>query len=119
MLGRLGAFLKWIILLPVAVAVLLLAVANDQSVTVHLNPFDTEDPVLRVELALYQIAFIVFVVGALTGAFVAWSGALRRRARRRREQAALERSHPGAPERYRAEAPAPSPTAFLPRPERG
>jgi hypothetical protein len=119
MLGRLGAVLKWIILLPVAAAVLLLAVANDQSVTVHLNPFDTDDPVLRVDLALYQIAFIVFVAGALAGAFVAWSGEVRRRARRRREQAALEHSRPVPPERYHAEAPGPSPTAFLPRPERG
>jgi hypothetical protein len=119
MLGRLGAFLKWIVLLPIAAAVLLLAVANDQTVTVHLNPFDTEDPVLRVDLALYQIAFIVFVAGALTGAFVAWSGEVRRRVRRRREQVALEQSRPIPPERYRAGTP-PSPAAgFLPRPERG
>ena len=92
MFGRPGALLKWIVLLPVIAAVLLLAVANDQSVTIHLYPFDTDDPVLRADLPLYQVAFIVFVAGALTGALVAWSGELRRRARRRREQAALQQS---------------------------
>ena len=58
MLRTLGTILKWAILLPVLLAVVLLAVANDQTVTVHLNPFDKADPVLKVELALYQIAFL-------------------------------------------------------------
>ena len=53
-MARVGAVLKWIILLPVLVAVLMLAVANDQTVTVHLNPFDPADTVLKVDLALYQ-----------------------------------------------------------------
>jgi uncharacterized integral membrane protein len=118
----LGTLLKWIILLPVLVVALLLAVANDQSVTVHLNPFDQADPVLRVDLALYQIAFIVFVVGALVGAFVAWSGQRkhRRRARRRGEEAAFWQARAETAEVRQSppRASAPS-TALLPRPERG
>jgi uncharacterized integral membrane protein len=117
----LGTLLKWIILLPVLVAALLLAIANDQSVTVHLNPFDQSDPVLKVDLPLYALAFIVFVLGALVGAFVAWTGQRkhRRRARHRGEEAAFWQARAEKAEiRERPRASAPS-TALLPRPERG
>jgi ABC-type uncharacterized transport system permease subunit len=82
-LGRLATIVKWLVLLPVLAAVALMAVANDHRVTVNFNPFEPADPVLQVELALYQIAFAVFVLGALVGAFVAWKSQLGRRRRRR------------------------------------
>src|SRR5207253_2386055 len=69
-LGTLGTILKWVILLPVLLAVVLLAVANDQTVTLHLNPFDKADPVLKVDLALYQVMFLIFVIGVLIGGLV-------------------------------------------------
>lgn len=123
MISKLAVILKWLILLPVLLAVVLLAVANDQSVTVRLNPFDTEDPVLRVDLALYQIAFIVFILGALAGAIVAWSGQrkYRLRARDQREQASLWQARAEWSERRKPEEerPASRAAAFLPRPERG
>ena len=122
----LGTILKWVILLPVLLAVVLLAVANDQTVTVHLNPFDKSDPVLRVDLPLYQIAFLVFVFGVLCGGIVAWmSGARqRRRLRARREDTALwqaraDWSEHRRAEQRRAEAEPSHASAFLPRPERG
>ena len=108
-----GTILKWVILLPILAVVLLVAVANGQIVRVHLNPFDTADPVLKIDLALYQIAFIVFVLGVLVGGLVAWSG--QRRHRRRlydmRERASAEATRP--PERV-----LPASAGFLPRPER-
>ncbi len=116
MLRTLVTILKWVILLPVLAAILGLAVANGQSVTVHLNPFDSGDPVLKFDLPLYQLAFILFVLGALIGGLVAWTSQLRsrRRARARRE---LVDSFEG-----RAQRPAPNPpqdtAGFLPRPER-
>lgn len=122
MLGKLGLILKWVILLPVLLLVVLLAVANVQSVPIHLNPFNTEDPVLTADLALYQVAFIVFVLGALVGAAIAWSGQgkHRRRARRESEEAALWHSRAVRSEERQAAARPPSPVAgFLPRPERG
>ena len=67
----LGIILKWVILLPILVGVVLLAVANDQVVTVHLNPLAADDPVLRVDLALYQVGFILFVLGVFVGWLVA------------------------------------------------
>lgn len=120
MLRSLATILKWLILLPVLVAVVLLAVANDQDVTVHLNPFDAGDPVLRLDLALYQVAFVVFVAGALTGGLVAWSNQrkYRRRARERRGEAALWQARADWTEERKV-PPASRTSAFLPRPERG
>jgi uncharacterized integral membrane protein len=122
LLRTLATIVKWAILLPILLAVLLFALANDQSVTVHLNPFDKSDPVLRVELALYQIAFVVFVVGVLLGGLIAWGGRRRRmrRMRDRREDAALWQARAEWSERRQAEPGAASrASAFLPRPERG
>lgn len=72
-MNRVGAALKWIILLPILVVVTLLAVANDQPVTVRLNPFDSSDTSLSIDLALYQLGFLIFILGVLVGGFVAWN----------------------------------------------
>jgi Lipopolysaccharide assembly protein A domain len=118
-LRTLGTILKWVILLPILAAMLALAVANGQDVTVRLNPFNADDPILRVDLPLYQLAFILFALGVLVGGLVAWTGQMkqRRRLRARREMDALFESRA---ERAAERAPAePSDVAgFLPRPER-
>ena len=117
-MAKLATLLKWLILVPVLGAVLLLAIANDQTVTIHLNPFDPQDPVLRVDLALYQFGFILFVLGVLIGGFVAWSGQskYRRRARQRSRDAALWRARAEKSElREEEHRPASSAVAFLPR----
>ena len=88
---RLAFLLKWILLLPALIVVVLLAVANDQTAPLHLNPFDTSDPVLRLELAVYQLAFAFFALGAIVGALVVWNNQrkYRRRAADKREEIAL------------------------------
>jgi uncharacterized integral membrane protein len=124
-MSALGALLKWVVLLPILVAVVLLAVANDQTITVHLNPFNVDDPVLRVNLALYQLAFGLFVLGALIGALVTWAGQhkYRSRSRHRKDEAQFWQSR--AERAEQSERPQPSQQtssralAFLPRPERG
>ena len=118
MLTTLATILRWLILLPVLTAIVLIAIANDHTVTVHLNPFDTSDPVLRADLALYQLAFVVFVLGALIGGLVAWSGQLsyRRQARRTSEEAAFWQARAERADHRRAEV---QPAGLLPRPERG
>ena len=118
MLATLATILRWLILLPVLAAIVLLAIANDHTVTVHLNPFDTSDPVLRTDLALYQLAFVLFVVGALIGAVVAWSGQrkYRRQARQTSQEAAFWQARAERADQRRTEL---QPAGFLPRPERG
>ena len=44
MINRLGGLLKWLVLLPVFIIVVLFAVANDHVVRVALNPFDITKP---------------------------------------------------------------------------
>jgi hypothetical protein len=121
LLHTLGLILKWAILLPVLIAVVLLAVANDHTVTVRLNPFDTSDPVLRLDLALYQIAFLLFALGALVGGLVAWRGQRkhRLRARDRQQDAAQWQARAERSERRNAAPTTPEASGFLPRPERG
>jgi uncharacterized integral membrane protein len=125
LVSTLAIVVKWAILLPVLLAVLLLAIANDQVVTVHLNPFDAADPLLRIDLALYQVGFILFALGALLGAFIVWNGQAkhRRRARQGRDEARFWHERAARAEHRAPEArPAAQPSrtaAFLPRPERG
>lgn len=116
----LATILKWVILLPVLLVVVLLAVANDQSVTVHLNPFDKSDPVLKVELALYQLFFIVLVLGVLIGGFIVWLNRLRRRsfADRPWNDVGLSQGRSERPEQRGAEQHPARVSAYLPRPER-
>jgi uncharacterized integral membrane protein len=96
MLGRLAMIVKWLVLLPVLAALALLAVANDHRVTVNFNVFEPADPAMQLELALYQIAFAIFVLGALVGAFVTWKSQLRHRRRAAREREAARRAAPPA-----------------------
>jgi hypothetical protein len=118
--GKLGKFLKWIILLPILIAVVLIAVANDQTVTVHFNPFDTSDPVLKIDAALYQVAFAVFVLGVVFGGLLTWLGRFRRRARPSpRRQEAGWTPYDEAPRRADRSTPPSPAAAYLPRPERG
>ena len=118
MLSTLGAILKWVILLPILIAVVLLSVANDQPVTVHLNPFDKSDPVLKVELALYQLFFIVLVLGVLMGGCIVWLNRLRRGGVAGGRSGDTVIPPAARSEPRRAEQPSARASAYLPRPER-
>jgi uncharacterized membrane protein YciS (DUF1049 family) len=102
---RIAVVLKWLLLLPILIVAVLLAVANDQAVPVHLNPFDTSDPVLSYEVPLYQLAFLIFALGALVGAVVVWNGQRRYRvgAHRNRRDMKLWRARVEASERQIAQ----------------
>jgi hypothetical protein len=121
LLGTLGTIVKWAVFLPLFLAIVLLAIANGQSVTVHLNPFDPEDPVLRVDLALYQLGFAIFAIGAVVGALVAWQSRRRaeRRAQARREAAARWHERAPSPQSRPSMSTPPAVGTLLPRPERG
>jgi len=116
LLRTVGTFLKWLILLPILAAIVALAVANGDDVTVYLNPFDRADLVLKFDLPLYQLGFALFVLGALVGGLVVWSSGVRSRRRERaRSEAALFEARPVTPD---TSAPTPSAAGFLPRPSR-
>ena len=55
-------FLKALILLPVAILVVLLAVANRAPVTLSLDPFSQEAPEFATQLPLFAVIFAVAVL---------------------------------------------------------
>ncbi len=81
-------FLKWLVLLPVAIVVVLLAVANRESVNLSLDPFSPE-PVFLYHFPLYGVIFAAVALGVVIGGVGAWlaQGPSRRQARENRREA--------------------------------
>jgi transposase len=76
-------FLKTLLLLPVAVVVVLLAVANRGPVILSLDPFSRTAPEISVSVPLYIVIFAAIALGMLIGGVGAWlAQAKHRRARR-------------------------------------
>jgi uncharacterized integral membrane protein len=80
--------LKGLVLLPVAVLVVLFAVANREAVTLSFDPVSPA-PVFRAVLPLYALVFLAVALGMLVGGAAAWlaQGRYRRGHRRERREA--------------------------------
>ena len=79
-----AGFLKALVLLPVAVVVLLLAVANRGLVTLSFDPFSGSAPEFSLTLPLFAVLFGAVALGILVGGIGTWIGqGGHRRARRR------------------------------------
>lgn len=76
-------FLKSLILLPVAIAVVLLAVANRGPVTLSFDPFSRE-PLFTATLPLFAVVFLAVMLGVLIGGMGAWLAQAKHRKERRR-----------------------------------
>ena len=61
-----------IILVPIGVVLIVLCVANRQSVSMALNPFNAEDKVLSVTAPFFVYIFIAFIVGLIFGSLATW-----------------------------------------------
>lgn len=86
------AFLKALVLIPIALVIVLFAVANRAPVRVSLDPFSRDLPMLSYELPLFVIVLVAIFVGVLIGGLASWiaQGKHRKAARRgRREVEAL------------------------------
>ncbi len=86
------AFLKALVLVPVALVIVLFAVANRAPVRVSLDPFSRDLPMLSYELPLFAVVLAAIFLGVLVGGLAAWiaQGKYRKAARRgRREVEAL------------------------------
>jgi uncharacterized integral membrane protein len=64
--------LKAIVLIPIAAALVGLAVANRQPVTVSFDPFDPVDPAYAMTMPLYLAGFTILIAGVVLGGFAAW-----------------------------------------------
>jgi len=90
-------FLKLLIVVPIAVALLAFAFANRQIVTVSFDPFPSGDvPAFAMSLPLFVVLILTAMIGVMAGGGAVWfaQGRYRRAARRSRVEA----------DRWRAEA---------------
>jgi uncharacterized integral membrane protein len=66
------AFLKGLVLLPVAVVVVLLAVANRAPVMFSFDPVSPGAPQWSVTLPLFVLLFAALAIGVLVGGMASW-----------------------------------------------
>jgi uncharacterized integral membrane protein len=72
------------IVVPLAVVLVALAVANRNPVSLTFDPFNPGNPALTMQLPLFMIVFLAVALGLVLGSMVTWlkQGRYRRRARR-------------------------------------
>lgn len=82
-------FLEALILIPIAVVLVLLAVANREPVLISLDPFSPAAPMVVLQIPLYWLVFATFAAGVFIGGVFVWlrQGRYRRAARRERAEA--------------------------------
>jgi uncharacterized integral membrane protein len=61
-----------LILVPLAIVCVAFAVANRQSVTVALDPFDPANPALGITLPLFVLILLLVIAGVVLGGIAAW-----------------------------------------------
>lgn len=89
--------IKYLILIPLGIVVVVLSIANRDAVTVSLNPFSdaaagTDLAVLSYSVPLYLLLFGFLLLGILLGGFGSWfsQGKWRRKARENEHQASVQ-----------------------------
>ncbi|MBX3512383.1 MAG: DUF1049 domain-containing protein [Xanthobacteraceae bacterium] len=83
--------LRWLIVVPLAVLLVLLAVANRAPVTLSLDPFSREAPAFAVTVPLFVALLLAVVLGVVIGGVAAGIGRMRWRYRARRAERAAEK----------------------------
>ncbi|HEV7310202.1 DUF1049 domain-containing protein [Ensifer sp.] len=92
-----------VVLVPVGVILIVLSVANRQSVTMALNPFRPEDSVLAVSAPFFVFLFLAVIVGMVLGAAATWFSQGKHRRRARTEASEALKWHREA-EKHRSQA---------------
>ena len=96
-------FLKALVLLPVAIIVVLLAVANRAPVLLSFDPFSAGPPEFSVQLPLFALLFAAVAVGVVVGGTATWLAQGKHRRARRHFRREVNRLR-GETERLRAHA---------------
>lgn len=100
-------FLKALVLLPIAILVVLLAVANRGPVTLSLDPFSQEAPEFAAQVPLFLVIFGAVAVGVLIGGIATWLAQGKHRRARRQYKREVSRLRDEA-ERLRSQSPIPA-----------
>ncbi|MBB4016860.1 LapA family protein [Chelatococcus daeguensis] len=87
-------FVKFLVLAPVAVVIVLLAVANRAPVELSFDPFSRTEPALAVTVPFFVVIFAAVMLGVLVGGIAAWlaQGKHRKAEKRYRREADRWRS---------------------------
>jgi uncharacterized integral membrane protein len=80
-------FIAIAILVPLAVVIVMFAVANRGAITVSFDPFDPAQPALSLKLPLFLLIFALVGLGVLIGGIAAWMRQSKWRMRARRAEA--------------------------------
>lgn len=89
----LGRTLSVIVVLPLAVLLVTLAVANRHLVDINLDPFRPEAPALVLTLPLYVVLLGTLIAGVILGGTATWWGQRRHRREARKRGAEARRWH--------------------------
>jgi uncharacterized integral membrane protein len=84
-------FLTIAVLIPLAIVIVMFAVANREIITVSFDPFDTTHPAFSVKLPLFILIFVLVGLGVFIGGVAAWLRQSKWRARARRAEAEAQR----------------------------
>src|SRR5262245_44137823 len=82
-----------IVLVPLAIIIVMFAVANREVVTLTFDPFNSEQPAFALRSPLFLLSFVLVAIGVIIGGFAAWlnQGKWRARARHAEAEARLLR----------------------------
>lgn len=83
--------LRWLILVPLGIVLVLLAVANRAPVILSLDPFSREAPALAVSLPLFVALLLAVALGVVIGGIAAGIGRMRWRYRARKAEREAEK----------------------------
>ncbi len=84
-------FLTAFVLVPLAIVIVMFAVANREMVTVSFDPFDIAQPASAPKMPLFILIFVLVGVGVLIGGIAAWLKQHKWRTRARRAEADVRR----------------------------
>jgi uncharacterized integral membrane protein len=92
-----------VVLVPVAIILIVLSVANRQTVTLALNPFNPADSVLSASAPFFVFIFLAVIFGLIVGSLATWFGQGKYRKRARNEAHEAVKWHAEA-EKHRTRA---------------
>ncbi len=75
-----------LVLVPLALLIVMFAVANRQVITVTFDPFDSANPAFALTMPLFMLIFVLVGAGVLIGGTAAWLRQHKWRARARRAE---------------------------------
>lgn len=66
------SFLKALVLVPIALVVILFAVANRKNVQISFDPITRDAPQLAFEMPLFVVVIVALAIGILIGGIASW-----------------------------------------------